>query len=427
MVYIISKIGKPLMPTKRHGKVRHLLETGKAKVVKRTPFTIQLLYDTRERVQPVTLGVDAGSKHIGLSASTESEELFSAQVEERGDAIVKLLASRREARRSRRHRKTRYRPARFNNRIKSKHKGWLAPSIEQKIATHTEAIKRVSRILPISKIIIETASFDTQKIKAKAEGKPVPQGEDYQKGEQLRYLNVRQYVLARDNYTCQCCKKHSTEKNHLVLHVHHIESRQTGGNAPGNLVTLCEDCHKAYHAGKIKLPKQIKRGIRLKDAAFMGIMRKTFYQRLKAEYEPQGIPVSITYGYITKYKRLVNHLEKSHCTDAYCIADNLNAKPIHEHYLIRKVRCHNRQIYKEKIRKGGVRQKKQAPLIVCGLRLNDTVKYQGKPYFVLGRRASGYMRIQALDGKPIHNGSVKVDQLTFIQHNNGWLTQLNVG
>jgi len=71
MVYVISKAGKPLMPTERHGKVRRLLKQGLAKVVKREPFTIQLLYDTTTYTQPITVGLDIGSKTTGVSAVTE--------------------------------------------------------------------------------------------------------------------------------------------------------------------------------------------------------------------------------------------------------------------------------------------------------------------------------------------------------------------
>ena len=42
MVYVLSKNGQPVMPTKNHSKVRLLLKSGKAKVVNRCPFTIQL-------------------------------------------------------------------------------------------------------------------------------------------------------------------------------------------------------------------------------------------------------------------------------------------------------------------------------------------------------------------------------------------------
>ena len=127
MVYILSKEGKPLMPTSRHGKVKHLLKSNRAKIVKRTPFVIQLLYDTTEYVQPVTLGVDAGSKVIGLSATTENDELFASEVTLRND-IVELLSTRRQNRRTRRNH-LRYREPRFNNRTKPE--GWLAPFVLQ--------------------------------------------------------------------------------------------------------------------------------------------------------------------------------------------------------------------------------------------------------------------------------------------------------
>ena len=103
LVYVLSKSGQPLMPTERSGKVRRMLKAGQAKVAKRTPFTIQLLYETGSVTQPITLGVDAGSKHIGLSATTEDRVLYEAEVEERTD-ITELLSSRRELRRSRRNR-----------------------------------------------------------------------------------------------------------------------------------------------------------------------------------------------------------------------------------------------------------------------------------------------------------------------------------
>lgn len=128
MVYVLNKDGQPLMPTNRHGKVRRLLKTKKAKVIKRCPFTIQLLYDTTNHTQDITLGVDAGSKHIGLSATTEDKVLFEADVELRND-ISKLLEARYTFRHSRRNRKTRYRKKRFDNRVSSKHKaGWLQVS-----------------------------------------------------------------------------------------------------------------------------------------------------------------------------------------------------------------------------------------------------------------------------------------------------------
>ena len=78
----------------------------------------------------------------------------------------------------------------------------------------------------------------------------------------------------------------------------------TGGDAPNNLITLCETCHKGYHSGAVQLPKAIHRGMRFKDAAFMGIMRWAFYNKLKEVYEPQDIEVSMTFGYLPKNTRI---------------------------------------------------------------------------------------------------------------------------
>lgn len=149
VVYVINKNGQPLMPTTRCGKVRRILNSNKAKVVKRCPFTIQLLYETTNFVQPISLGVDAGSKKIGISTTTKAQELYASEVELRND-IVNNLSARREFRRSRRNRKTRYRKPRFNNRKSSKKEGWLAPSVQHKVETHLTVIDKITKILPIS-------------------------------------------------------------------------------------------------------------------------------------------------------------------------------------------------------------------------------------------------------------------------------------
>ena len=68
-VFVKNVRGEPLMPC-RNRKARLLLKQGKAKIVKYTPFTIQLLYATGETVQPVTIGVDSGAKYIGIAITT---------------------------------------------------------------------------------------------------------------------------------------------------------------------------------------------------------------------------------------------------------------------------------------------------------------------------------------------------------------------
>ena len=399
MVYVISSNGQPLMPTENHTKVRILLKTQKAKVIKRCPFTIQLLYSSKNYTQDITLGVDSGSKHIGLSATTENKVLFESDIELRND-IVDLLSTRRQNRRTRRNRKTRYRKPRFDNRRRKD--GWLAPSVQNKADTHLTVIRRVHEILPITKIIIEVASFDIQKIK-----NPMISGTDYQQGEQSDFWNVREYILFRDGHTCQCCKGKSKDE---ILNVHHIESRKTGGNAPNNLITLCKTCHTGHHKGTVRLPKTIKRGMLFKDAAFMGILRWSIYNKLKKVYPN----VNLTYGYITKNTRIENDLPKDHYIDARCISGNPKAVSDGTVYYQKKVRCHNRQIHKNTILKGGIRKRNQAPYEVMGFRLYDKVKWKAQNCFIFGRRSTGRMDLRLLDGTKV-NASVGCKNLRMLE------------
>lgn len=398
MVYVINKQGQALMPTERFGKVRRLLKNSLAHVVCRIPFTIQLDYDTTDYTQPVSLGVDAGSKHIGISATTSEKELYAADVELRND-IVDKLSTRRELRRTRRSR-LRYRKARFNNRVSSKRKGWLAPSVENKIQTHLTVVEKINKFLPITNIVVEIASFDIQKI-----NNPIISGSEYQQGEQLDFFNVREYVLFRDNHICQHCKGKSKDK---VLNVHHIESRKAGGDSPNNLITLCETCHKAYHRGEFEL--NVKRGKSFRDSAFMGIMRWSFYDRLKNIYPN----VSMTFGYITKNTRITNNLPKDHYVDARCISGNPVAKPLGYYFYQKKVRCQNRQIHKANFLKGGRKKLNQAPFLVKGFRLFDLVEYQKDLYYIFGRRDSGFFDIRKLDGTKVNKGSINCKYLRLV-------------
>ena len=399
MVYVQSKDGRPLMPTRDHRKVRLLLNERAAKVVKRTPFTIRLLETSHNYTQEITLGVDAGSKTIGLSASTEIRELFAAELKPRND-VVELMSTRREFRKARRSRTIRHRKPRFENRVHSKQRGWLAISVEVKIHNHIQGVKLVTSILPITTIRVENAEFDLQRLKAMEEGKPLPVGTDYQMGEMYDQYNVKQYVLFRDGYKCRCCE---AKGKGVKFHVHHLESRKTGGDAPDNLITLCEFCHKKYHKGLIVLPATAKRKLRpTRDAAFMGIMRKTLMERLVKLFP--GINVCGTYGYITKYWRETNLLPKSHINDALCIAKHPAAARIDSNYLIVPKKSHNRQIHKATINKGGVRKLNQTPKYMFGFQLFDKVLYEGKECFIFGRRTSGYFSIRKLNGDKISAG-----------------------
>ena len=417
MVYVLNKYGKSLMPTTRHGRVRSLLRKGLAVVVDDHPFTIQLAYDTPNGVQEVSLGVDAGTKHVGFSATTKKKVLFEAELLLRSD-IVDKLSTRREFRRARRNRKTRYRKARFLNRTRSKKPGWLAPSVRQKVDSHIYWISRICKFLPIKKITVETAQFDTQLLKAQEQGLPLPQGTDYQKGEQLGFFNVREYVLFRDGHKCQSCKGKSKDNK---LHVHHIESRKTGGDAPNNLITLCSECHAKYHRGEIMLPNTARRGTSLRDAAQMGIMRKELFNRLNDEIGSE-IPCLETYGYITKSTRSRYGLPKGHVIDARCISGNPCACSDGKYLIIRKLRANNRQLHHATILRGGKRRNNQAPREVRGFRLMDSVEYAYRDCFLSGRRMSGSFSVASITGKVLVD-SVSYKKLTLKHHNNTYIME----
>ena len=385
MVYVQSIDGAPLMPC-TEAKARHLLKQHRARRVRNTPFTIRLKSVVDGHVQPVSLGVDPGYRHIGLSATTDDRVLFEAVAECRTD-IPKLMEKRRSLRRSRRNRKTRYREPRFNNRVHSKHHGWLAPSVEQRIGYHIYLIDFVCRLLPISSITVEEAKFDTHKIQ-----NPYIEGVGYQRGPQYGFENVKEYVRCRDGYKCRKCGS----KTHLE--VHHIIQRKDGGsNRPDNLVTLCHECHAALHRSEFTLQKP-KGGY--KEPAFMNKMRNKLVERLKARY---GDMVQTTFGYLTRIERTAAELPKNHNTDARVISRNPEAKANGIVWRITKHRCHRRNLHREVPGKGGIRQSRRPLYKVQGFRLHDRVVITTNytTGYIAGLRTSGIFVIRDANDGPV--------------------------
>ena len=230
---VLDQQGKPLMPTTRLGKVYRLLKAKKAHIVSYEPFTIQLDYQPDTQViQPMTLGVDSGAIHSGYSVANEHREYYSAEVVARND-ISNRLSDRRMYRQTRRSRKTRYRKPRFNNR-KNKKKGWLPPSLEQKVAVQVNEIDHIHRYFPIETIIVETAEFDIQKIK-----NPDISGIEYQQGT-LQGYNIRNYLLEKHGRKCFYCGKAVSD-----FEVEHMFPKSRGGsNRIDNLTLSCHDCNE---------------------------------------------------------------------------------------------------------------------------------------------------------------------------------------
>jgi len=247
LVYVLTPDGKPLMPCVP-AIARLLLKEGKAKVVRRTPFTIKLLTPPKTTyTQPVTLGVDTGSAVVGVASADESATiLYLSEVELRND-IATTMKERASKRRNRRNRQTRYRQPRWLNRRNSIKQGRLSPTMRSKIDGHLREIRFVKSILPISAIVLETGTFDPHALK----NPEVLQNPSlYQKGINYGFANTKAYVLTRDSYLCQRCQGKSKDRR---LEVHHLVFRSQGGSDDEtNLLTLCKTCHDGLHAG---LPK----------------------------------------------------------------------------------------------------------------------------------------------------------------------------
>ena len=345
-VYLLDVNGRPLMPCHDGAFIRHKLKSKEARVVRSRPFTVQLLYPVRNSYkQDITLGVDSGYKHIGFSASTQSAELFSAEMEQ-DCSMVERNKERRMYRRIRRNR-LRHRKARFNNRISTKKTGWIAPSLARKRDTHIRFIMMLKSIMPITHMRIEIGLFDPALMKATAEGRTIS-GTDYQHGEAEGFENMKSYIRYRDNYTCQnpdcrCHKLKEEKRAKLRLFVHHIGFwKQDRSNRPGNLITLCELSHtpENHQPGGV-LYGWKPRVKTLRETAFMNTVRKEIVERLKVLCP--DIDIRYTYGYRTNMTRQDWHVAKSHHDDAFCIAGNFSTKRADTYYFKQR-RINNRSL-----------------------------------------------------------------------------------
>lgn len=369
------------MPTNQ-AKARILLKTGKAKVVSRVPFTIKLTYNSNSYTQPIVAGMDTGSKKIGCAAIGNNKVLYQSETEIRQDVSSKMQ-QRAMYRRTRRSRKTRYRPARFDNRANSRKDGRLAPSIRSKLESHLREKLFVESILPVTEWKVELASFDIHKIT-----NPDVSGIEYQNGDQKGFYNLKAYVLSRDNYTCQHCKGKSKDPK---LQCHHIIFRSLNGtDTPDNLITLCSICHQKLHEGKIKHSGKLSK---TKNATEVGIIKS---QIKKSEWNFKE-----TFGYETKFKREFKlKLPKTHYNDGVAICCDFD-----------QIVTTNPVVYfKKHISKGdyqqttGKRSEKKIPTgKLFGLRKFDLIKTEKGIGIIKGKRSTGYFAITDIFGNKIHD------------------------
>lgn len=407
MVYVIDISGTQLMPTNRHGKVRRLLRDGLAKVVKVEPFTIQLLYEPKTKVvHQMHLGIDASNSLIGIAAATKSQTYFAAEVELRKDIEV-LLKKRKSLRSRRRYRNNK----RIGKRIKKREvhrktpqiRSRMNPTSEQKIQSHLAMIKRVTEILPIDKIIIETNQIDDLNVHVI--------NKDYK----LNKYKVKEFVLQRDEHKCIICGNKNND-----IKVVSIDQPNMNKHDANNFHTLCDRCFKKYRREKIResfsknktrnVSKKFIHGELKSDCDVkLGRMRFKVYTEAKKLYDN----VYSSFGYKTRERRRILGEKYSPINNALILTGFTPEKPDFC-YKYKLRRNHDRSLGRAIPQKNGVYDSKKTPYFTKGFSSYDKVRYNGKKYYITKKRKSGYFGLGTYDGKTLIN-SVKYDKLELIQ------------
>ena len=361
-VYVVDKHGKPLMPTKNHCKVRHLLDEKKAVAIGNNPLVIRLKYDVSGYTQPIHEGIDTGRENIGDAASLEDgTNVYLADVRTNNKSIKKKMADRAGFRRERRRhdRQSKQRKAKhdgteiqngaddtvrtkheckskkvsypgaenpvthnviqgkegkFNNRKRSD--GWITPSARQVVQLTMTEIKQTAKILPVSHICLERVSFDFQKL----ENEDIKRWE-YGKGPLYGYKSYKDYINEEQHGKCLICGK-----NHIQYY-HHINQQKDGKyDHVSNIAGLCHDCHYGPYgvhqdAGTETLLRELKEGAKQKyQVGLLNSVIPMLIEEVSAYCEQNGIAFTITDGKVTAETREKHSLQKDHCVDAYAIS-----------------------------------------------------------------------------------------------------------
>ncbi len=403
-VFVLDKNKQPLMPC-TPARARRLLKKGKASVFRQAPFTIIIKDRVGGDAQPLEHKIDPGSRTTGISLVLHGKYkitvIWAAHLEHRGQKIHLSLNARRAVRRSRRHRKTRYRKARFLNRRRKK--GWLAPSLNSRIQNIVTITLRLQKLAPISDIHMETVRFDTQKMQnAEITGK------EYQQGTLAGY-ECREYVLEKYNRTCTYCSIRN-----VPLEIDHIVPKSRGGSdRVANLTLACHSCNQQKGNMPIKeflkdTPEILRKITNqakapLKDAAAVNTIRIATKEALCQT----GLTVSCWSGGQTKYNRIQQGYNKEHFIDAACIGDTGKCVYIPDTLfplIIRATGRGSRQVCRVS-KFGFPRTKAKSKKCVNGFQTGDLVVAkipQGKKKGTyIGRvaiRANGYFNITTATG-----------------------------
>lgn len=291
-------------------------------------------------------------------------------------------------------------------------------------------IDRFCTLVPNPYLVIEVGKFDIVKMI-----KPEIKSNEYQDGDTKGFFDVRYFVFARDNYTCQVCKK----KN-KILHTHHILYKSLGGtNRADNLISICTDCHTsgAHKVGGIlyKWMKAKKKVKQYKEPTFMNIVRKKTFQ-----HYPNA---NITYGSETTPKRKKIGLVKTHYNDAIIISGIERIKENPRYYFYYKQFRKKKRSLHESIPRRWKTQKNINSTRSAkntkerfGFYIGDKVKYKNKIGWIYGfsggEKYGKECLVRNINEELIRSDdrksslSISMNNLNVLQHGNGWLYSLYV-
>ena len=323
-VPVLDQDGKPVSPT-RPSRARRWLESGRAiKVWKHGMFAVQLTDTKAENcVTPeMSININPGDRTTGMAVMLNNPDgttkvIQAYEIRHRGHKVTKAMLKRASHRNNRRGR-IRRRPARFNNRARKK--AWTPPSTRSKLANTITTVRRLIGLFPIREIKLETYKFDPRLMQD-----PNVFGAGYQISER-GHMQVREYVLQRDNRTCQYRKKcRGSRKN---LQVDHIVAKSKGGPyRVSNLITACGKCNEAKSNQSLdeflaKNPERLKsiRSQLKKSLASATHMNQLMPLLVKA-LEAFGLPLLQTDAVTTAYTRNLLGVDKTHANDAACLGE----------------------------------------------------------------------------------------------------------
>ena len=382
-VFVVDANRKPLTPCRPY-MARRLLSLGRVAVLRLHPFTIILKKEVTSDISPLTIKIDPGSKTTGIAVVNQQDQvIWGAELMHRGQVIKANLESRRNSRRGRRNRNTRYRQPRFLNRTKPK--GWLAPSLIHRVQTTITWVKKLMRFAPVTTAVQELVRFDLQKME-----NPEISGIEYQQGELVGY-EIREYLLEKWNRTCAYCGVKD-----VPLQVEHIQPKALGGtNRILNLCISCAKCNQRKGARSVQdflarkplvLAKTLSQAKRpLKDAAAVNSTR----WRLVNELKHLGLNVSTGSGGQTKFNRTRLGLAKSHWLDAACVGVVTTLTVLIDHpLLIKCVGQGGRQ--KAVLDKFGYPKQHRQLKPIKGWRNGDAALFNGLLYWICPRAKGSF-------------------------------------